>query len=300
MSLERHRLIITKIRRSPISFEELQDYMQIQTEITGKQLTSSLRTFQRDIDRIATLYDIEIQYNPTTGKYEIAYDGNEDYNERLMEAYEISNALDFSHSFSRHVIVEKRKPLGTENLHRLLHAIKNNYSVSFLYEKYTHNDLRRRMVNPIALKESQNRWYVLAEDHTDGRIKSFGLDRIDELEITNRKFDPIEYDAEKEYRYTFGIISGVEMKPEKIILSFTPREGRYIHSLPLHHSQKEILRNEDEWRFEYFILPTHDFIMEVLSYGADVKVLEPKSLQEQVAQKLKAAVARYQGVTVEN
>ncbi len=239
------------------------------------------------------MYGIEIEYNNSTGKYEITYDANEEHNERLMEAYEIYNALNISHNFSRHVIVEKRKPLGTENLHGLLHAIKNSYSISFLYEKYSDGDLRRRVVNPVALKESQHRWYLLAEDQKGGIVKSFGLDRLSGLEISNKKFEPVAYDAEKEYRHSFGIINGVESRPEKIVLSFTPREGKYIQSLPLHHSQKEILKTDEEWRFEYYLLPTHDFIMEVLSYGADVKVLEPKSFRNKVLKQLQAALDRY-------
>ncbi len=276
-----------------MGFEELQDYLQFQSEISGDDLYCSQRTFQRDIKKIDTMYGIEIEYNSSTGKYEITYDANEEHNERLMEAYEIYNALNISHNFSRHVIVEKRKPLGAENLHGLLHAIKNSYSISFLYEKYSDGDLRRRVVNPVALKESQHRWYLLAEDQKDGIVKSFGLDRLSGLEISNKKFEPVAYDAEKEYRHSFGIINGVESRPEKIILSFTPREGKYIQSLPLHHSQKEILKTDKEWQFEYYLLPTHDFIMEVLSYGAEVKVLEPKSFRDKVLKQLQAALDRY-------
>ena len=293
MSLERHRIIISKLRRGPQSYEELQDYMELQMEISGKRLTSSLRTFQRDIERISDLYDIEISYNTATRKYEIIYDGNEEHNERLMEAYEIFTALNISSNFSRDLIVERRKPLGTENLHGLLHAIKNHLSVTFLYEKYTTGEVGHRKVNPIALKESRYRWYLLAEDQANGVVKSYGLDRISDLEIGTRKFKPIEYDAEKEYRHSFGIINGVETVPEKIILSFTPLEGRYIRSFPLHHSQKEVLITEEEWRFEYYIFPTHDFVMEVLSHGAEVKVLEPKSFRKRIVQQLKAAIERY-------
>ncbi len=293
MSLERHRIIISKLRRGPQSYEELQDYMEMQMDISGSRLTSSLRTFQRDIERILSLYDIDISYNTSTRKYEIIYDGNEEHNERLMEAYEIYNALNISSNFSRDVIVERRKPLGTENLHGLLHAIKNRCSVTFLYEKFTTGEAGHRKVHPVALKESRYRWYLLAEDQADGTVKSFGLDRISDLEISTRKFEAIDYDAEKEYRHSFGIINGVEKEPERILLSFTPKEGRYIRSFPLHHSQKEVLINEEEWRFEYYILPTHDFAMEVLSYGAEVKVLEPKSFRKKIVQQLKAAMERY-------
>ena len=293
MSLPRHRAIISKLRRSPMGFEKLQDYLQLQSEIMGDDLYCSHRTFQRDIKKIDTLYGIEIEYNAATKKYEITYDSKEEHNERLMEAYEVFNALNISHSYSQHVILEKRKVLGTENLYGLLHAIRNNYSISFLYEKFSNENRRTRRVNPVAVKESQHRWYLLAEDQHDKKVKSFGLDRLTELNITNQKFDSLKYDAEKEYRHSFGIINGLEMKPEKIILSFTPKEGKYIQSLPLHHSQKEILKNEEEWNFEYYLLPTLDFIMEVLSYGANVKVLEPESFKNVVLEHLQATLARY-------
>lgn len=293
MSLPRQRAIISKLRRSPLGFKELQDYLQLQMEISGEDLYCSQRTFQRDIQKIDALFGIEIKYNPSTKKYEITYDGQEEHNERLMEAYDVYNALNVSDGLSQHVIVEKRKSLGTENLHGLLHAIRNNFSISFMYEKFSDGDLRQRTVNPVAIKESQNRWYLLAEDQGDKVVKSFGLDRISELEISNRKFESVAYDAEKEYRHSFGVINGVDVDPQKIVLSFTPKEGKYIQSLPLHQSQKEVLKNEKEWRYEYFLRPTHDFIMEVLRYGADVKVLEPNSFKMTVLQHLQEAIQRY-------
>lgn len=277
-----------------MGFKELQDYLKLQMEFSEEDLFCSQRTFQRDIKKIDTLFGIVIQFNPGTKKYEIVEDENGEHNERLMEAYDIYNALNVSDSLSRHVIVERRKSLGTENLHGLLHAIKNNFSVSFTYEKFSDGNLAQRKVNPVAVKEARNRWYLLAEDQKDGVVKSFGLDRISELEISSRKFIAPEYNPEKEYRHSFGVINGVAIPPEKIVLSFTPQEGKYIHSLPLHHSQKQVLKNEEEWRYEYFLRPTHDFIMEVLSYGAEVKVLETRSFKNAVLKQLQEAVARYQ------
>lgn len=293
-TLQRHRLIISKLRRTPCSFEQLQEFLKRESEFSEADLTCSIRTFQRDIQKIGTLYNIEIAFDRSPNIYSIVHDGSEDHNERLLEAFEIYNALDLSSNFARKVIVEKRQSLGTENLYGILHAIKNGFSLRFFYEKYSDGDLRERKVNPVALKESKHRWYLLAKDPADKVVKSFGLDRISELFITRERFDPVDYDAEKEYRHSFGIINGVKIKPQKIVLSFTPAEGKYINSLPLHHSQKEVLKNEQEWRFEYFLQPTHDFIMEVQSYGADVKVLEPVSLKNAILKHLQAAIARYE------
>lgn len=294
MSLPRQRAIISKLRRGPMGFKELQDYLKMKMDFSEDDLFCSQRTFQRDIKKIEKLFGIYITYNSATRKYEISDDMQEEHNERLMEAFDVYNALHISDGLAQHVIVEKRRSLGTENLHGLLHAIKNHFSVSFNYEKFSNGDLQKREVNPVAIKESQNRWYLLAQDQKDQIVKSFGLDRIKELEISNRKFEAITYDAEQEYRHSFGVISGVNIKPKKIVLSFTPKEGKYIETLPLHHSQKEVLKNKNEWRFEYFLRPTHDFIMEVLKYGSEVKVLEPKSFKNAILKQLQAAVTRYE------
>ena len=208
-TLQRQRLIISKLRRTPCTFEQLQDFLQRESEFSEEDLTCSIRTFQRDIKAIASLYNIEIQCDRSRNIYEIVDDGSEDHNERLLEAFEIYNALNLSNNFAREVIVEKRKPLGTEHLYGLLHAIRNGFSVTFSYEKYSDGDLRQRTVNPLAIKEAQNRWYLLARDPGDMIVKSFGLDRISDLQLTRQKFDAVDYDPEKEYRHSFGIINGV-------------------------------------------------------------------------------------------
>lgn len=293
-SLLRHRLIISKLRRSACSFGQLQDFLQIQSEITGDQLGCSLRTFQRDIKEVAALYDIVIYYNKSLQAYEIIHEGNEEQNERFLEAFEIFNALKVANQYSNKVLVEKRRPMGTEYLLGLLHAIKNNLEVSFLYEKYFEDNSRSRTVRPIAIKEAKNRWYIMARDTEDLKIKSFGLDRMSCMELLKIKFDPIlDYNPEEEYKHSFGIIGGNGQKPKKVVLSFTPIEAKYIKSLPLHHSQQIILDNADECRFQYLIHTTYDFIMEIKAIGSKVKVLEPKELRKAIIHDLEETLSQY-------
>jgi predicted DNA-binding transcriptional regulator YafY len=292
--LLRHRLIISKLRRSPCSFEQIQDFLEIQSEISGDQLVCSLRTFQRDIKEVASLYDIVINYNKSLNAYEIIHEGNEEQNERFLEAFEIFNALKVANQYSNKLLVEKRRPMGTEHLLGLLHAIKNNLEVSFLYEKYFEDNSRTRTVRPIAIKEAKYRWYLLAKDTKDLKVKSFGLDRMSCMELSKIKFDPIlDYNPEEEYKHSIGIIGGNGQKPKKVVLSFTPIEAKYIKSLPLHHSQQIILDNEGECRFQYLIHTTYDFIMEILAIGSKVKVLEPKELKTAIVQNLEETLSLY-------
>ncbi len=267
----------------------------MQSEIEGENYNLTIRTFQRDIKEIQSLYNIDITYNRSEAVYEITEDANEERNERLFESFELYNALNVSDNLSRDIIFEKRRPLGTENLHGLLHAIKNKLQIAFKYEKYwgENNRIEVRNVSPLALKESRYRWYLIALDKKDGHIKSFGLDRISDLEISSLKFNATENEkVDSLFKYSFGVTNDPGI-PEKIILSLSPGQGRYIKSLPLHSSQKEILNNDKEYRIELMIHPTYDFIMEILSLGREVTVIQPESLKEEIVNIIGDALKKY-------
>ncbi len=294
--LKRYSLIINKLRKNASSFEEIQKYLAEQSINDEDNYEISIRTFQREIKEIASTHGIEITYNRSQGVYEIVYDGNEERNERLMENFEIIDALKISTHLSNHLILEKRRPLGTNNMNYLMHSIKNRNEISFSYSKYWAEELvdAQRKVQPLALKEARYRWYLLAKDLKDNRIKAFGLDRISNLEISNLKFEiPENYNPEETFRHSFGIINEDHKEPQKIILSFSFEQGKYIKSLPLHHSQKELINNEKEYRIELFLQPTYDFVMELLSIGAEVKVIEPETLKKELIKKLEATLERY-------
>ena len=162
-----------------------------------------------------------------------------------------------------------------------MHAIKNQLRINFTYHKYWDEDITVRLVEPYVLKEFKNRWYVLAKDLGDNKVKSFALDRITEMDITKVKFTAAkDYDVDEHYKYSFGIMSPNEDKPQEIILSFDPIQGKYAKSLPWHQSQEILIDNENELRIRLTLFITHDFFMELLSHGDTVRFIRPKNLIE--------------------
>ena len=287
-SIGRYSLIIQKLRKRPATFEEINDYLEIESEIQGYNFTISKRTFQRDLNEIRSLYNIDIKCDKSTNIYHINTEEEQTGNERLLEAFDIINALKINDSLSNYIQFENRGPQGTEHLYGLLHAIKNRFQIKFVYQKYWEDGLTNRTVEPYLLKEFKYRWYVLAKDLKDGQMKSFALDRISDLEISNRKFNiPADFNANEYYRHFFGIISPKEDKPEEIILSFDPVQGKYIKSLPLHGSQLILADNEDELRVKLLLCITHDFVMELLSHGDYLQVISPEYLKKEIKQTLK-------------
>jgi len=128
-------------------------------------------------------YLFEISYDFSRQIYFINEEEYSEFSRRRMEAIDTFNALKIGENTSRSIHFEKRRPQGTENLFGLLHAIKQNNPIKFIYQKYWEDQPTQRNVDPLALKEFKNRWYVIAKDLKDSRIKSFALDRLSSLEI---------------------------------------------------------------------------------------------------------------------
>ena len=294
LAIKRIHFIINKLRANPCSFLDLLDYLE-KRSFNDENYTISKRTFERDVNEIYEIYGIEIKYNRAENVYEIINEPNEAKTNKIIESFQIYNALSLSESVSKNIIIEKRKSSGTENLHGFIHAIENNLEVNFTHQKFweTNSFKKTRTVNPLALKEARNRWYLVGQDQNDNRVKSFSLDRISNVEISNKKFQhPKGFNPDEKFEHAFGIITDVTL-PVKIKLWFSNAQADYIKSLPLHHSQKVVTENKTECIIELYLSPTYDFVMELLSIGKEVKVLEPESLKKELIERLEATVKHY-------
>ncbi|MGB7843016.1 MAG: WYL domain-containing protein, partial [Salinimicrobium sp.] len=205
-TIKRYNKIISILRRRPMSYEEVQNEIAGDPDAHEENLLTSQRTFQRDIKNIASIYEIEIVSNKSTSQYFIKDDVEELHSRRLRENFEIVNAIRLSKGLGESLVFEERRSLGTEHMAGLIHAIQNNIAVSFDYHKFWDESVSSRTVNPIALKEARNRWYLIALD--EDQVKNFALDRLSNLQITASRFTPIAYNVHEEFKNTFGIING--------------------------------------------------------------------------------------------
>ncbi len=293
-AISRYNLIIKKLRKHPATFDEISDFLSMESELQDYNFNVSKRTFQRDLDDIRSVYNIDIQYDFSRRVYFIDYDDQPEVNERILEAFDTFNALNLTDRLSSHIHFEKRKPQGTDHLYGLLHAVKNHFQVRFSYEKYWDDEITHRQADPYALKEFRNRWYVMAKDHRDSRIKSFALDRITELEITKKHFQsPGNFNVNEHFRHCFGIISPNEKEPHEIILSIDPTQGKYVKSLPLHGTQEILIDSEEELRIKLKLFITQDLVIELLSMGDFVKIIQPDILKEELINTYRHTLKQY-------
>ena len=119
------------------------------------------------------------------------------------------------------------------------------------------------------------------------------IDRISNLKLPNTHFirNP-KINPQKNFEHVIGLYYS-DLDAEEVILSFTPQQGNYIRTLPLHHSQ-EILQDDDgEFRIRIFVVPNFELRQKILMLGDSVEVIEPDWFREEVIEEIRKALGLY-------
>ncbi len=262
-------------------------------------ITKSKRTIERDFEQIRNNFGIYIDYDTHKAGYYIQEDlsSNLDSFIRFLEvantAQLLLKGISETKDFIKDIEFDLRGGLlGTEHLHILLEAIKKQQKIRFSHYNYLTEQKTDVLFDPYFLKEYLGRWYVVGL-REDGEIRTFGIDRISELVVTPLWF---EKDKDTQARENFDSIIGLVYsygKQQRVILSFSPQQGKYVKSLPWHHSQNVLEDNENELRISLFVVPNYELFQQILMHGADVEVVEPEWLREEIKGKIMDALIRY-------
>lgn len=261
------------------SRKDIIDFLENRKDVKGL----SERTFRHDIEDIPTIFGIEIKYNSQERGYYIPNNDNNPLINILLESFEIVNSFGGYKALPDFIIPEKQRSRGLQHLIPLKKAIEESILVAFNYKKFYPEIEQKRKIKPYALKESRGRWYLLGIDYEKehATLKSFGLDRIDNLEISTIRFKK-EIELEvliKNYDHSFAMFTDGE--PERVILSFDLRDGKYVEAMPIHKSQIITYKN-DRVQVELYICITLDFIMELMSRSWSLEIIKPISLRERM------------------
>jgi predicted DNA-binding transcriptional regulator YafY len=294
-TIKRYTLIIEKINRKQFpSFKTIKDYLFTH----GFEI--SARTVQRDIEQIRYEFGIEIEYDRYKNGYFINYDTSINIESffRFLEiattAELLTEGLAESKDALKHILFESIGNLkGIDNLKSLFQAIKNKRIITFTHLSFNTGKTKNYSLKPYLLREYQNRWYIIGLIGNSNKFITFGIDRIENLEVKTDTFKPnIKLDPAQLFDNIIGLVYSYN-KLQKIILSFTPIQGNYIKTLPLHKSQKILADNDKELRIELNIIPNYEFKQKILMHGDTVKVIEPEWLVEEIKENLNRTLKKY-------
>jgi predicted DNA-binding transcriptional regulator YafY len=254
-------------------------------------------TFNRHKDAIEDIFGIIIDCDKKDGfKYYIANESvlrEDSIQNWMLSSMTVHTAVQEGVSLHKRILLEEI-PSGYKYLQPILEAMKSNHCISFTYQKYNDAEAKTHPVaEPYCLKLYKQRWYLLTR--INQQFRTYSLDRIKSLDISAESFHlDKDFDAEAHFHDYFGVFRDDKTPPQKVVVRATEGERPYLRDLPLHHSQKEIATAAEYSDFSYYLLPSDDFIGEILRKKNRLYVISPLGLREKVHQYIKEMEKNYE------
>mgnify|MGYP000421577828 CR=1 FL=1 len=270
--------------------------------LSEKDHSISSRTLDRYIGRIKADFGLGLEYSAKEKGYYIDDDKTikADSFFKFLEIRQIadifSKSLQESNNILEYVSFDDSKNFkGIDNLEQLLLAIKQKKEISFEHENYGRDFKKKYTITPLILKEYLNRWYIVGAFNNEGEIRTFGIDRIHNLntgKLSKIKREKYLKNLNK-FKHTIGLTYG-DKEPEKVSLLIDELHVKYLRSLPLHDSQVIHPKNKNnKHQVDFYIYINYEFKTQILKIGTEAEVIFPKHLRSDIKNMLKASLDNY-------
>ncbi len=295
-TIRRHYLIIRRILQNDYpSKHTLMEYMKRYDVEIGE------RTFQRDLAEIRSNFDIEIVYDEQRNGYYTLKDSAL-YIDQLLYFIGLAESSDIALStlkdknrLSGYVSISPNpKSKGVEHIGLLLRAIQYRQIINIIHCSYQTGEQTTYTVEPYLLKEFEGMWYLFAYCEDMGAFRTFGLDRIRQIQVTDRIFqrrEELERTAEK-FNNVYGLVYEPDNNPnapiEEVRLKVSSIMLPYIQSLPIHSSQSI---DGDTITLHLIINP--ELENKIMGYGEHIEVLSPPSLRNKIKERIMQSLSKY-------
>ena len=293
----RYIWLIDLIQRSGrISFEEISRAWQ-RSSLNPKGERLSERTFFHHKDAIFETFGIEIKCDRPFGYY---INNEEDVESDSLKSWMLQslslNSIMKEGSDLRDRIICEDIPSSQKWLADIMTAMRDGKKLTMTYQSFWKNMSHTYDVAPYCLKLFKQRWYMLAKSEAYEQLRIYALDRVIDLKQTKESFRlPKGFEPKEVFRKLFGVIFG-HGPVEDVVIRVSDDQIKYYRTLPLHHSQKEGESGDGYTEFSYRLVPTFDFVRELLSKGMYAEVMSPQWLRKEVANELRQTVRMYDDV----
>lgn len=171
---------------------------------------------------------------------------------------------------------------GMQFLSVLYQAILSRSTIELTYKKFNTTEPKTFIVHPYYLKEYNKRWFVFGWNEAKEKIENYALDRIQNAPLSTA----IYRDNDVDFEHYFDNMIGVSRQPDSVVeniqLFFRQNRASYVLTKPLHPSQRIISQDTEGVILEFDLVINRELETEVLSFGADVKVISPLSFRKQI------------------
>ena len=184
-------------------------------------------------------------------------------------------------------------PASSDIFRSVAAALLNHHPLIFDYTSPGTAAVSNRQAEPHHLQHYMGSWVLIAWCTLRKDWRKFYLSRMENINVADEIFDPRPI-SEWQYQINdaFGIFQGEETQTVK--LKFTPFRAGWINE-QIWHSDQTMTPTPDGGLI--LTLPVSDFReikLKILQFGADVEVLEPSELRNQVQDEIAKMAGVYE------
>ncbi|SHH15078.1 WYL domain-containing protein [Virgibacillus chiguensis] len=229
---------------------------------------------------------------------EAGYYGGEALNRAISKLSKYSNQeqkTKVNQHFTSLEVISRLSSLSKEPfLKELEQAVADRYSVKILHHKSGKKQLNNRLIDPYRMIYWNNKWYVIGFCHLRNDIRSFRVDRIENLMLTENKFNPPENFSARDF-FMKNLLPTIEDK-EGIISLVISGDKSVLTDICQHwflgHLQ-ERTTNQAVFLLEKDMIHTYVPYL-LLPYNKSIQVIEPISLKKRLIEVLSELIKFHQ------
>ena len=173
---------------------------------------------------------------------------------------------------------------------RALEATWHLRQATITYHSNSSDRTKSYLVHPYRLAYAQGGLYLLAYVPEYAEVRTFAIERLQDISVLEEKFTPIEELPDAAFPHSLGVHSG---PPERVDIEFEPAVADYIRARQWHPSQQ--IREAATGGLTMTLDVCLDRALQswILSFGPFARVVSPERLAREIAEQFEEARARY-------
>ena len=192
----------------------------------------------------------------------------------------VSGIISFPKNIS--LTVKQLKGKTLEIFTEMVGAIETREKIEIDYMRHKDSHLRKYILEPYDIIPGNRDWRLIAV--SDGIFKQFIIGGIREIKRTGSSFKrTTEYSADEYYSGSFGFFSGKNLFDA--VLEFKKNVGNAVSNRTWSEDQEITLGNDGKVTLKIKVNSIEEVGSWILSWGGEVKVIEPGELKKYVIEK---------------
>ena len=172
-------------------------------------------------------------------------------------------------------------------------AIENCQRIEVFYKPLRSKEDTQRKIDPYKIWFFEGTIYIIGFCHLRNQVRTFVIDRIKLLRLTNEKFEQSDdFDLNEYTKHSFKVMRD-ELYNVKVL--FAPTCARYVGEKIWHESQQTKKLSDGSLEMTLRVAGLDEIKYWIMGFGSEAYVIEPEKLKYMVRADLKKSLVQYEG-----